>query len=30
MINKFIKNIKTQRFVVNYGRMWPYIKPVCD
>ena len=28
MINKFINNIKTQRFVVNYGRMWPYVKPV--
>ena len=27
MINNFINNIKTQRFVVNYGRMWPYVKP---
>ena len=28
MINKLIQNLKQQRFVINYGRMWPYVKPV--
>ena len=23
-----IANFKNLRFVVNYGRMWPYVKPV--
>ena len=27
-IQKFIQNIKQQRFVINYKRMWPYVKPV--
>ena len=28
MIKKVIDEIKSQRFVVNYKRMWPYVKPV--
>ncbi len=28
-INNIIQNLKQQRFVINYGRMWPYVKPVC-
>ena len=27
-INKIIKKISNLRFVVNYRRMWPYVKPV--
>ena len=27
-INKFKEFIKHQRFVINYGRMWTYVKPV--
>ena len=27
-ITEFREFIKNQRFVINYGRMWPYIKPV--
>ena len=26
--NKLIGFIKGQRFVINYGRMWPYVRPV--
>ena len=31
ILNKFqsiINNLKEQRFVINYSRMWPYVKPV--
>jgi len=28
MIKDFINKIKQQRFVINYGRMWPYVRPV--
>lgn len=28
MINKIKERIKTDRFVVNYSRMWPYVKPI--
>ncbi len=27
-LNNFIDNLKKQRFVINYSRMWPYVKPV--
>ncbi len=27
-LNKIKEFIKNQRFVVNYGRMWPFVKPV--
>ena len=27
-IQKTIDNIKQQRFVINYGRMWPYVRPI--
>lgn len=27
-ITEIINTVKTQRFVVNYKRMWPYVKPV--
>ncbi len=26
--NDIVANLKKQRFVINYSRMWPYIKPV--
>ncbi len=28
MLNKYIEKIKNLRFVVNYSRMWPYVRPV--
>ena len=28
LINKFIDTVKAQRFVINYRRMFPYVKPV--
>ena len=28
MIQKFIGHIKSNRFYINYSRMWPYVKPV--
>ena len=27
-IQKTIETLKQQRFVINYGRMWPYVKPI--
>lgn len=27
-IQKAIETLKQQRFVINYGRMWPYVKPI--
>lgn len=27
-IQSIINNLKEQRFVINYSRMWPYVKPV--
>lgn len=27
-IQNYISSFKKQRFVINYGRMWPYVKPV--
>ena len=27
-IQKITETIKQQRFVINYGRMWPYVKPI--
>ncbi len=27
-MKNFINSIKQQRFVINYSRMWPYVKPV--
>ena len=28
MLKKYIDQIKNLRFVVNYSRMWPYVRPV--
>ena len=28
MINSIINKIKNQQFILNYGRMWPYVKPI--
>ena len=26
--NKFIENVSNQRFIINYKRMWPYVRPI--
>lgn len=28
MINKIIDRVKSDRFYINYSRMWPYVKPI--
>lgn len=28
MINKIIARVKSDRFYINYSRMWPYVKPI--